>query len=322
MEWVYREIKLKPDEEWTTTYSFLPINGLASIAGASQSAVVSLVRTEDEAARRASLSILSPADIGTADIVARLGNIDLVRSKTLLGHGRSALLNWPIRQTGKEELEVEITSSRGSEKILIPLAEDGSPRMARIGHISATMRGGPERFHLASVPIETPYIPWATPLAGGPVRVLFLVPIQTQRDVIELAQRLEMKYSLVTFQQPLMDAAAVEEFLELLESTIYDVILLSKVPVGLLPTEVQDVMMDKIRKGTGIVSVNTSSTIKTGKALKVGGNGSFLETALPLHLLPADCRPSVKTGNYGKGNCVSVTYPLFYGRRNAKAASR
>ena len=60
--------------------------------------------------------------------------------------------------------------------------------------------GVPERFEIASEPIETNHVKWAKPLPGDPVRVLCLAPIPSQRDVLELAQRLEMEYDLVAFQ--------------------------------------------------------------------------------------------------------------------------
>jgi len=51
----------------------------------------------------------------------------------------------------------------------------------------------PEFFELTRT-VVTPHIPWAVPLAGGPVRVLVIAPRIYQRDTIELAQRLELDY--------------------------------------------------------------------------------------------------------------------------------
>ena len=45
-------------------------------------------------------------------------------------------------------------------------------------------------FYTPSEGVVTPHIPWAKPYARAPVRVLFLIHRQNQREVIELAQRL------------------------------------------------------------------------------------------------------------------------------------
>ena len=52
---------------------------------------------------------------------------------------------------------------------------------------------GPEFFELTRT-VVTPHIPWAVPLAGGPVRVLVIAPRVYQRDTVELAQRLDLDY--------------------------------------------------------------------------------------------------------------------------------
>ncbi len=48
---------------------------------------------------------------------------------------------------------------------------------------------------------------------------------------------------------------------------------------------------------------------KTGDAIGVSESGSLLETALPLDILPEKCRPTIKTGQCGKGRCVKLSYP-------------
>ena len=42
---------------------------------------------------------------------------------------------------------------------------------------------------------ETPHVKWANPFAGGKLRVLVMAPTSTQRETIELAQRLELDYT-------------------------------------------------------------------------------------------------------------------------------
>ncbi len=166
----------------------------------------------------------------------------------------------------------------------------------------------PERFERASEPMETPHVAWARPLGGGPLKVLCLAPIPSQRDVVELAQRLEMEYDLVAFEHPLLHTEVAEDFHKLLKSKPYDLILLSKVPLTKLPEPTQVLLVEKVRQGTGVLSVHSTATLQTGAVINVSGSGDFLETGLPLDLLPEGCRPETKVGRCGKGRSVRLTY--------------
>ena len=44
---------------------------------------------------------------------------------------------------------------------------------------------------------ETYHVKWAKPLEGGPLKVLFIVPFSNSREVVELAQRLELRYTVI-----------------------------------------------------------------------------------------------------------------------------
>jgi len=179
-----------------------------------------------------------------------------------------------------------------------------------LGVLAGAACGGvPERFEIASEPIETPHVKWAKPLPGGPLRVLCFVPIPTQRDVIELAQRLDMDYELVAFPDPIMDADMAKGFHEHLAGEPFDAILLSKVPLATLPQETQELLVAKVREGAGLLNVHSTATLKTGEILNVSDDGAMLETALPLHLLPERARPKVTLGRKGRGRCVQLVYP-------------
>ncbi|MEW6356009.1 MAG: beta-galactosidase [Planctomycetota bacterium] len=309
MEWIYREVELGLGKEWQTSYTIAPIRGVSDVAGASPTVVASLRRVEDEAAQKILLRLVSLLSLGNAHVRARIGGIDLAGMDGNLSGGKGVELNWPAGRAEEGTLEVQVEGDQVKEQIAVPLGADGAPRRARIGRASLAGRGGPERFHIASEPLDTQHVKWAKPLPGGPVKALCLAPIPTERDIDELAQRLDMEFDLVGFQYPLMDTAAAEEFIELLDAKTYDVIILGKVPMGLLPSEAQDLLMDRVTKGAGMLSVNTDATLATGAAINLAGDGSFLETALPMHLLPDGCRPEVKVGECGKGRCMAISYP-------------
>ena len=179
-----------------------------------------------------------------------------------------------------------------------------------LGVLAGAACGGvPERFEIASEPIETPHVKWAKPLPGGPLRVLCFVPIPSQRDVVELAQRLDIDYELVAFPYPVMDADMAGAFHERLAGSAFDAILLSKVPLATLPEKTQELLVAKVREGTGLLNVHSTATLTTGEILNLSGDGGLLETALPLDLLPEGARPEVSVGRRGRGRCVQLTYP-------------
>ena len=45
--------------------------------------------------------------------------------------------------------------------------------------------------------LETPHVKWARPLAGGPIKALFILPYGDAREVVEIAQRLQLDYSVI-----------------------------------------------------------------------------------------------------------------------------
>ena len=45
--------------------------------------------------------------------------------------------------------------------------------------------------------LETPHIKWARPLAGGPIKALFILPYGDSREVVEIAQRLQLDYTVI-----------------------------------------------------------------------------------------------------------------------------
>src|SRR4030042_5335788 len=52
-------------------------------------------------------------------------------------------------------------------------------------------------FFQVSEEYVSPHIPWAKPYAGGKVRALFIVPRYAVREVIELAERMDLDYQVV-----------------------------------------------------------------------------------------------------------------------------
>ena len=60
-------------------------------------------------------------------------------------------------------------------------------------------KGGTARFEKPyTLDIETPHVPWAKPLPGGPIRLLAVPSVQEGRTLVELAQRIDLDLTTVT----------------------------------------------------------------------------------------------------------------------------
>ncbi|HNR31039.1 MAG TPA: beta-galactosidase [Candidatus Hydrogenedentes bacterium] len=137
-------------------------------------------------------------------------------------------------------------------------------------HGCAAVRAGAPAFSLGAA-VETPHVPWAKPLEGGPVRGLLVAPRHTLRDAVELAQRLDIHLEVV----PLWDrahlgydpalvegpvpGASMEETNSRLNSLLhepFDVIILGNVDLNAVPVEIQSQIFRSVSGGAGLLLVN------------------------------------------------------------------
>ena len=133
--------------------------------------------------------------------------------------------------------------------------------------------------------VVTPHIAWAKPNAAGPVRALFITHRNAMREVVEIAQRLEMKYTVFAAEGPAkfgetglgVDAAwrlikgnSAEELradlLKKLEKE-YDVIVVASFQWDLLPIEARYEILKKVKAGTGLAGLITGRDEFLGKLL-------------------------------------------------------
>jgi len=124
-------------------------------------------------------------------------------------------------------------------------------------------------YHEVNLEVASPHVAWATPLSGGPIRVLFIAPRATLRDVAELAQRIEMEYEVVALwdsrfpgcdprqQHWLPEDAAGEAVLarwsKLLDKD-FDVIVLGNMSLTAVPEALQQRLIDRVAEGVGLVT--------------------------------------------------------------------
>lgn len=126
-----------------------------------------------------------------------------------------------------------------------------------------------EPFYTLTEDYVSPHIPWAKPYASGKIRALFVVPRGTAREIIEVAQRLDLDYEYVmtlsdtelgwtatSSHYALAEGISREEMIAELREKLaqdYDVIITGHINWEMFPLELLYTMMEKVHGGTGLV---------------------------------------------------------------------
>lgn len=179
---------------------------------------------------------------------------------------------------------------------------------------------------------ETPHVAWARPLAKGDIKALVLAPMWSQRETVELAQRLSLDYTawmsanfrvmtapaasdpaFAFFQPP---PAVVHRHLRQCAAANYDVIIVGKLDWAMLPGEQRLQLLEKVAAGTGLVYVGPPADnqelkiVFGGKAAPEGRTS--IASAVPLAALPAFANQSpeeiISTSLFGQGRVVVLSY--------------
>src|SRR3972149_3999140 len=127
-----------------------------------------------------------------------------------------------------------------------------------------------KEFYRLTEDIVTPHIAWAKPYEKGEIKALIIAPAFTQRETIELAQRLSMDYVTVfSFSEKKLGidplkAAPYEliagmtidekesELKDKLKET-YDVIIIGSLNWDVWTDELKLQILTKVKQGTGLV---------------------------------------------------------------------
>lgn len=163
---------------------------------------------------------------------------------------------------------------------------------------------------------ETDHVKWAKPLADGKLKVLIIVPYTRSREVVELAQRLDMDYTVImtggrsTWDQgqyeganatPLFGNQATEVLnaltLERLSmANEYDGIVIGGISWLELPEFARDLILKHVERGEGLVYVSPNRielTIYNGLDLLSGGSLAKTEDPQFTALFQNDENPSI-----------------------------
>ena len=108
-------------------------------------------------------------------------------------------------------------------------------------------------------PVAPQLIPWAKPLEGGALRIVFVAPEGGLRDAVELGERLECE--VVTVPLPARSGAGLEPgaWLEALRAAFNkppDALVLGNIEAAALPEEAQQFIVERARAGVGLLLSN------------------------------------------------------------------
>ncbi|MEN6641562.1 MAG: beta-galactosidase [Armatimonadia bacterium] len=147
-----------------------------------------------------------------------------------------------------------------------------------------------ERFFVPVAEVVTPHIAWAKPYYAPP-KVLFITHRNAMREVIELAQRVEMDYRVFAMDGPgafgetgigvdaswrLVRGNSYEELAERLRGDLardYDVIVLGAINWDALPLDCRYEILKKVKAGTGLVGVARTRDAYLDEILKTASFG-------------------------------------------------
>ena len=176
---------------------------------------------------------------------------------------------------------------------------------------------------------ETQHVKWANPFAGGKLRVLVMAPTSTQRETIELAQRLDLDYTpwmtthfIVKQNEKPQDwcgqyflgpeSVVAEQLTKVLEKE-YDVYIIGKLDWKLLSPKAQVEILRRVSKGAGVIFINPAAEHKHLEIIrkqKEAPDGKFITNGLPKLTIPGFNaeKNEVKTYRFGKGRAVIIDY--------------
>ncbi len=193
---------------------------------------------------------------------------------------------------------------------------------------------GPEELYgdLAAVTLEseTEHTKWAERLPGDPLRVVFIVPRSAARDVVEIAQRIPIRYSVVPLWRPdalappaeseTADYAALQqdqritEFLNALNAPL-DVIAVGNVELDGLPEGFADGVRQRVREGAGLVwfhhgAGDSRAPDVLGDEYEGGSLPPWVTSGIGERFTPewADGLPFLRAGSLGEGRVAEFAY--------------
>ncbi len=292
-EWAFRNFTVKDGESLSTEVRFLPFQGLKNVSGAGNGGVMEL-NVPPTASQGGKFVFRGKIFAETDDAKAKFtGSVRKLperiwrqfgEKEIKLQTGKLATFELPVSLKDNGLYEIRVRTLDRTGKVLVEsrkpfrigktsqsyTLEPEAPRLGnpgdRIGNVSQ-----PAKLTDVEVPwrldVVTPHVKWAKPYAKGKVKVLFLLHFVNAREIVELAQRMD-----IDFDAPLIDydyRTEVGDYFRkqnpmiinriiknLLTKNHYDVIVIS----GLhwykdMFKGIPELIKKQLDKGTGLVAV-------------------------------------------------------------------
>ncbi|MCD6361648.1 MAG: beta-galactosidase [Armatimonadetes bacterium] len=294
-EWAFRSREIPNGGSMETTAWLLPFSGITSVAGAGERFVAMVdgpaeVAAPGDAALKVRLTApvswtctvkpslrrmpdgepialdAFPMDLEPGAVAEHALTVSLPQAGTWL-------LTCEVYEGAKFEGDFfhETVVGEASGPVQIALREQivGNPDETFADKIAARGTGPEDR--APSEEIVTPHVEWAKPLAGGPIKALILCDWMVGREVIELAERLDMDYTAPTIGIPRYlgytsgmfgTARTIEQVMDDLRKYLqqdWDVILIGGLRGDIFADDVMDAILEKVRGGTGLVWANPNN---------------------------------------------------------------
>ena len=181
--------------------------------------------------------------------------------------------------------------------------------------------------------IVTPHTKWAKPLYSGPVKVLIISPVFSQRETLELAQRLDMDYTQIPV--PLMAGSTIVQFRPQVWSYLrkrlaenYEVIIVGGLRWTFLPEDIRETILARVREGAGLLFVDPQgldrNLFEIFEKGKINQPDIHLADSIPFRKLPTFAKFNsasefaqrrLSASRLGKGKIYFLRYPSGRGGR-------
>jgi len=286
LEWAFRSEEIPNGGSTSTTVWLVPFSGLTAVSGASEQVVGEIQAAEQVSPDQAKAGVpvtvkltgpqqwsaqvkmtwqrlpegkvnelpaweaqLSPESVAEKQLELQLPEPGtyVLRAQALSGDRLAA------------DFFAQIVVGEASGEITIAPLQD---RLGREGERLEDKIAGTAaaKYMPPSEEIVTPHMKWAKPYAGGKLKALILNDFTEGRETIELAQRLDMEYVAPHISSPysMSDttrAQAMDIVRDCLQGEL-DVILISGISAAILTDDVVEMMLDKVRAGSGLIMVN------------------------------------------------------------------
>jgi len=174
----------------------------------------------------------------------------------------------------------------------------------------------------------TPHVKWARPFAGGKIKALVMAPEWSQRETVELAQRLSLDYTpwmTSAFSRVAVPgewywmptpAALIDKLLSDYLADDYEVIVIGKLEWSALPARQRFQLLKKVSEGTGLVYIEPPVSNKeldlVFKYKPAVEGTAYITEGIPFSFLPQlkgiPTEKIARAGIFGKGRVVVLDY--------------